>query len=71
MTFGEMLGFTKRFQDIMKCCETSELKTKRLSRLMTDLEIAYGIPSLKDEKFEKENPYLIKLYRTISEARVF
>lgn len=71
MNFGEMLEFTNRFQDIMKCCETSELKTKRLSRLMTDLEIAYGIPSLKDEKFEKENPYLMQLYRTISEARVF
>jgi len=71
MTFGEMLGFTKRFNSIMNSSGSDYFKTMRLSALMTDLEGAYGIPMLRDEDFEKKNPYLMQLYRTVSEARVF
>lgn len=71
MTFGEMFGFTQRFKDIMSSDGFNYFKTMRLSSLMTDLEGAYGIPFLKDEKFEKKNPYLMQLYHTVSNARVF
>lgn len=71
MTIGEMRGFTKRFNEIVTSDTSEKTKTERLSTLMTDLEQAYNIPSLNDEKFNEENPFVIRLYRTVSEARMF
>lgn len=67
MTVGEMLQWTERFNQILGGAQT--LKDKRLANLMTDLEQAYGIPILRDQEFEKENPFVVQLYRAISEAR--
>lgn len=71
MTIGEMHGFTKRFNEIVTSDTSEKNKNERLSTLMTDLEQAYNIPSLNDEKFNEENPFVIQLYRTVSEARMF
>lgn len=67
MTTGEMLIYTSRFKEIMN--GSKSLRNSRLANLMSDLEQAYAIPSTRNEKFEKENPFLMQLYRTISEAR--
>ena len=67
MTFGEMRKWTERFNQILGGAQT--LKDKRLANLMTDLEQAYGIPILRDQEFEKENPFVVQLYRAVSESR--
>jgi len=67
VTVEEMLKFTKRFKEIME--HNSDTKDERLANLMTDLERAYGIPALNDEEFNKKNPFVMSLYRTVSDAR--
>ncbi|WNF33804.1 hypothetical protein RI196_03720 [Aeribacillus composti] len=67
MTVGEMLQYTNRFKEIMN--GPNSLRDSRLVILMSDLEQAYNIPTLRDQEFEKQNPYLMQLYRTVSEAR--
>lgn len=69
MTVGEMLQYTNRLKEILESNAPLFIKDRRLANLMTDLEQAYGIPILRDQEFEKENPFLMQLYRTISEAR--
>lgn len=68
MTTGEMHGFTKRFNEIMT---SVNLRERRLGNLMTDLEQAYNIPMLNNTEFNKQNPQLMQLYITVSEARTF
>lgn len=67
MTFGEMLGWTRRFNQIIGGAQC--LKDKRLANLMTDLEQAYQIPFLNDKAYNKLNPFVIQIYRAASEAR--
>ena len=67
MTVGEMLGWTERFNQILGGAQT--LRDKRLAQLMTDLEQAYDIPILNDEEYNRENQFVVQLYRAVSEAR--
>ena len=67
MTVGEMLKWTERFNQILGGAQC--LKDKRLAQLMSDLEQAYGIPILNDEEYNRENPFVVQLYRAVSEAR--
>lgn len=67
MTFGEMRQWTERFNQILGGAQT--LKDKRLANLMTDLEQAYDIPILNDEEYSRKNPFVVQLYRAVSEAR--
>lgn len=67
MTVGEMLKWTERFNQILGGAQT--LKDKRLAQLMTDLEQAYDIPILNNEDYNRENPFVVQLYRAVSEAR--
>jgi len=69
MTVGEMLQYTNRLKEIIHSNAPKLVKDRRLANLMTDLEQAYAIPSMRNENFEKENPFLMQLYRTVSEAR--
>lgn len=69
MTFGEMLKWTERLNQILG--GTQCLKDKRLAQLMTDLERAYNIPILNDEEYNQKNPFVVQLYRAVSEARSF
>ncbi|MEK4181754.1 hypothetical protein NSQ61_20135 [Aeribacillus sp. FSL K6-1121] len=69
MTAGEMLMFTKRFKNILSSKTPQSIKDARLANLMSDLERAYNIPMLRNENFEKQNPFVMQLYRTVSEAR--
>ena len=70
MKFGEMLGFTKRFKEIMEWSNGASLiKSVRLESLMSDLEEAYSIPMKNNARFEKSHPQLMELYRTVSDAR--
>lgn len=66
MTVGEMLELTNRFKEIEKC---KEMRDERLANLMTDMEQAYGIPALNNEEYNKKNPFVIAMYRAVSEAR--
>jgi len=67
MTVGEMLGLTDRFKEIISF--NSAEQGERLANLMTDMEVAYDIPILNNESFNKRNPFVIAMYRTISNAR--
>lgn len=67
MTVGEMLKLTKRFKEIEGC--DSGIKDVRLANMMTDMERLYNIPALNNEEFNKENPFVIAMYRAVSEAR--
>lgn len=48
MTFGEMLGWTKRFNQIKGASQT--LKNKRLNNMLNDLVLAYG----KDDIYARQ-----------------
>lgn len=69
LTVGEMLDYTNRFKNIIGSNASNDIKNIRLANLMSDLEAAYQIPILKNRDFESANPFLMQLYRTISEAR--
>ena len=72
MTTGEMIEYTNRFKGIMSMPD-SYTRDVRLASLMTDLE-GYGIPMFGKERivdFENHNPFVMRLYRTVSESRVF
>jgi hypothetical protein len=71
MLMREMLAWIRRFKGIMAAESTTEIRDARLGSLMTDLEIAYQIPALSRKKFENENPFVMQLYRAVSEARSF
>lgn len=71
MTTGEMLSWTSRFNDIISRSVDIEMQDRRLGIMMADLEKTYGIPAERNVNFEKENPYVIQLYRTVSDARTF
>lgn len=67
MTTGEMAAWTRRLESILASPE--DIRDERLAAMMSDLEAAYGIPLLPGkqlERFEKENPYVMRLYRTVS-----
>lgn len=67
MTTGQMLNYTKRLKEIIS--GKKSLRDVRLANLMTDLEVAFNIPMFKKESFEIDNPFLMQLYHTVSEAR--
>ncbi|WLR50068.1 hypothetical protein LC040_12320 [Bacillus tianshenii] len=69
MTAGEMLQYTKRFNEIVDSNAPKHIKGIRLSNLMTDLEMAYNIPMLRNKAFEKQQPFVMQLYCTVSLAR--
>ncbi|WP_371069111.1 hypothetical protein [Sediminibacillus sp. JSM 1682029] len=72
MTFGEMHGYTKRFNEIMASKAPQDIKDVRLASLMDDLEAAYQIPLISGKRladFEANHPELMQLYRTVSLAR--
>lgn len=73
MNTGEMLGYTERFKEIVNSKQSDDHKAVRLATLMTDLEGAYQIPLFGKERieaFEKVNPHVMQLYRTVSAERV-
>lgn len=70
MTTGEMLAWTRRLRSILS--GPSETRDERLAAMMTDLEQRYDIPLLIGERlawFETEQPFVMRLYRTVSEWR--
>lgn len=67
MTVGEMLGWTNRLKDIEQMKEPQ--RSIRLGVMMSDMEGAYSIPALRNEAFEKKNPFVMELYRTVSSER--
>ena len=48
---------------------TQYQKDVRLAELMTDMERIYKIPMFRNEQWEKENEYIITIYREISRMR--
>lgn len=70
MTTGEMLLYTNRLKEI-RSIKNTDLRDARLANLMSDLETVYNIPMLYDESYNAENPFVMQLYRTVSEERTF
>ena len=62
-----MKQYTDRFKEIMG--GKKSLRDVRLANLMTDLEQAYNIPALVDVVYANNNPFVVRLYRTVSLAR--
>lgn len=67
MTIGEMNELTKRYQGILS--GNPKQKDLRLSIMMTDMEQAYAIPFINNEKYNARNPHVVSMYRTLSESR--
>jgi hypothetical protein len=61
----------KRYEDIMFSNDSQQVKTTKLSNLMTEMEELFSIPMLRDDEWESENRKVIALYRKISKSRVF
>ena len=70
MTTGEMLLYTNRLKEI-RSIKNADLRDARLANMMTDLESAYNIPMLRDESYYAKHPFVMQLYRTVSEERTF
>ena len=66
VSVGEMLGFTKRLKRILTC-KSSSVKRMLLANLMSDIEEAYGIVDSYNGQFEKENPFVMNLFRTVED----
>ena len=48
---------------------TEDQKDVRLAELMTSMERVYKIPMLRNEQWNKDNPYIICIYHEISNMR--
>lgn len=72
MTVGEMLGWTSRLHSILS--GPVDARDERLAAMMSDMEAAYGIPLLEGERltrFESEQPFVMRLYWTVSGGKPF
>jgi hypothetical protein len=70
VAMGELICFFKKAIEINKNPHlTQDQKDKRLSELMTDMERVYNIPMLRNEQWERDNGYVISIYREISNMR--
>jgi hypothetical protein len=67
MTFGEMLQYTNRLKEILSSNIPKYLKNSRLNTLLNDIKKAYNIPAFYNEEFERQNPFVMQLYRTVAE----
>lgn len=67
--FGQMRHFTTHFNFVMTTFPPGPRRDKMLSKMMTQLEECFGIPWFNNETFNAKYPFLIKMYRAISEAR--
>jgi hypothetical protein len=68
VTTGEMKKWTDRLTSILGIKDES-LRERRLVNMMDDLALVYSIPTLNNKAFNEANPFVIKLYRTVSEMR--
>jgi hypothetical protein len=66
-----LTDINKRYEEIMFSNESQQVKTTKLSNLMTEMERLFSIPMLRDNEWESENRKVIALYRKISKSRVF
>lgn len=60
--------FKARYDDIM-AGEDGAMRDYRLAALMTDMEGAFNVPTLKNDEWESANPAVAELYREVSKAR--
>lgn len=60
--------FKARYDDIM-ASEDGAMRDYRLAALMTDMEGAFNVPTLKNDEWESANPAVADLYREVSKAR--
>lgn len=68
MTGAELAQFTVRLIEILSIKDNHH-RDMRLANLMTDLEIAYEIPMLIDEEYNRENQLIIGFYQMVSNLR--
>ena len=60
-------GFETKYEEIMRDPSVRQ-RESRLGELMTEMEGVFKIPMLKNTAWEKENPQVIELYRTVSDS---
>ncbi|WP_088834372.1 hypothetical protein [Paenibacillus tyrfis] len=66
-----LLPFIVEFEKVLKSSNLSdEEHDLQLSKIMTEMERKFGVPSLNNEHFNRTFPECIELYRKISDARV-
>lgn len=59
----------REFFDIMTTVAEGAERDRKLTELMTAMEIVFSIPALRSESFEQQKPEVMSLYREISENR--
>lgn len=57
------------YEKIMASNQTDSEKDKQLSSLMSDMEKAFSIPSLRSPEWESKNRAVISMYRKIAKSR--
>jgi hypothetical protein len=67
----KLSDINKRYEEIMLSNDSQQVKTTKLSNLMTEMEGVFSIPMLRNDEWESENRKVIALYRKISKSRVF
>lgn len=63
------LSYYKDQFDMVSQCKVPEIRDRQLAVIMTNMEVEYGIPSLKNETYCNANPHIVELYQKVSNAR--
>ncbi|MEI2357186.1 hypothetical protein [Mesobacillus zeae] len=61
--------FNQKYEAILHSDLSGEEKDKQLSKLMTEMESEFNIPSIRNEEWEKKTRAVIALYRKVSRTR--
>ncbi|WP_040209694.1 hypothetical protein [Neobacillus jeddahensis] len=65
-TLGEI---NQVYEEILHSSVNEPYKSTRLAALMTEMELTFNIPSLRNPSWEGKNRPVIALYRKISMSR--
>lgn len=65
------LNYFKDQFEMVNECKDPEVKNFQLGILMNNLEQTYNIPAQNDENYNRANPNVMELYKSVSNARVF
>jgi len=63
------LNYYKDQFDMVSQCKVLEIRDRQLAVIMTNMEVEYSIPGLRDDTYNRANPHIIELYQKVSNAR--
>ena len=64
-----LADINKEYEAVLHADLDQKQKNKKLSELMTYLELHYKVPILSDPEWERQNKAVIALYRKIAHSR--